>query len=83
MALGHEITGEIVEMGAGVENFSLGDIVSVPFNVACGKCTNCREQKTSACLKCAGKLGAGAAYGFPLMGDWSELTNALKEKTDF
>jgi len=71
MALGHEITGEIVEMGRDVERFELGDIVSVPFNVACGKCDNCRERKTSACLKCAGGLGAGGAYGFPMMGSWT------------
>jgi hypothetical protein len=38
MALGHEVTGEIVEMGRDVERWNLGDIVSVPFNVACGKC---------------------------------------------
>jgi len=71
MALGHEVTGEIVEMGEDVERFELGDIVSVPFNVACGRCDNCREQKTSACLKTCGELGAGGAYGFPMMGGWT------------
>ena len=40
MALGHEISGQIVEMGRDVERWDLGDFVSVPFNVACGKCDN-------------------------------------------
>ena len=40
MVFGHEITGEIFEMGMDVERFELGDIVSVPFNIACGKCDN-------------------------------------------
>jgi glutathione-independent formaldehyde dehydrogenase len=31
---GHEITGEVFEMGPAVERFEIGDIVSVPFNVA-------------------------------------------------
>jgi len=43
----------------------------VPFNVSCGRCDNCREQKTSACLKTCGELGAGGAYGFPMMGGWT------------
>src|SRR5437660_3999378 len=36
LILGHEITGEIIEKGKDVEFLSVGDIVSVPFNIACG-----------------------------------------------
>src|SRR4051812_24168464 len=43
LILGHEITGEVVEQGRDVENLRLGDLVSVPFNVACGRCRNCQE----------------------------------------
>ena len=35
LVLGHEITGEVIEKGVDVEFLDLGDIVSVPFNVAC------------------------------------------------
>src|SRR6266853_752148 len=35
MVLGHEITGEIIEIGRDVEYLRKGDLVSVPFNVAC------------------------------------------------
>src|SRR3954465_15206285 len=50
LVLGHEITGEIVEKGADVEFLQVGDIVSVPFNIACGRCRNCKEGKTGICL---------------------------------
>src|ERR1700733_9544307 len=37
LILGHEITGEVIEVGKEVEFIKKGDVVSVPFNVACGK----------------------------------------------
>jgi len=49
LVLGHEITGEIVETGRDVEYRKVGDLVSVPFNVACGRCRNC----TSGAPTCA------------------------------
>src|SRR5919205_771472 len=45
LILGHEITGEIIEKGSDVEMLEIGDLVSVPFNIACGRCRNCRERK--------------------------------------
>jgi glutathione-independent formaldehyde dehydrogenase len=36
IVLGHEITGEVIEAGPDVEFIKVGDICSVPFNVACG-----------------------------------------------
>ena len=50
LILGHEITGEVVEVGPGVEFIKKGDLVSVPFNIACGRCRNCKEQGTGICL---------------------------------
>ena len=38
MVLGHEITGEVIEKGRDVEYLDIGNLVSVPFNVACGRC---------------------------------------------
>ena len=46
LVLGHEITGEVVETGRDVEFIKKGDLVSVPFNIACGRCRNCKEGKT-------------------------------------
>src|SRR5258705_11496758 len=50
LVLGHEITGEVVECGRDVEFIAKGDLVSVPFNVACGRCRNCKERHTDVCL---------------------------------
>jgi len=69
MVLGHEITGEIVEKGKDVEYLSVGDLVTVPFNVACGRCRTCREQQTGVCLN-VNEGRAGGAYGYVDMGGW-------------
>src|SRR6202166_3831190 len=69
MVLGHEITGEVVEIGKDVEYLKVGDIVSVPFNVACGRCRTCREGDTGVCLNVNGER-AGGAYGYVDMGGW-------------
>src|SRR4051794_25945036 len=50
LILGHEITGEVIETGPGVEFIEEGDLVSVPFNIACGRCRNCKEGNTGVCL---------------------------------
>lgn len=69
MQLGHENTGEVVEVGSHVERIKVGDIVSVPFNVACGTCRNCKERHTDVCLNANEELGFCGAYGFNL-GGW-------------
>src|SRR3954452_20364709 len=69
LILGHEITGEIVEKGRDVEYLDVGDIVSVPFNIACGRCRNCKERKTGICLN-TNPARPGAAYGYVDMGGW-------------
>jgi glutathione-independent formaldehyde dehydrogenase len=67
--LGHEITGEIVEKGNDVQFLDVGDIVTVPFNIACGRCRNCREGATGVCLN-VNPARAGSAYGYVDMGGW-------------
>ena len=69
MVLGHEITGEIIERGSDVEYLQVGDLVTVPFNVACGRCRTCREQHTGVCLN-VNPGRAGGAYGYVDMGGW-------------
>jgi glutathione-independent formaldehyde dehydrogenase len=69
LILGHEITGEIVEKGRDVEFLDEGDLVSVPFNIACGRCRNCKERKTGICLN-TNPERPGAAYGYVDMGGW-------------
>src|ERR1700685_3444670 len=69
LILGHEITGEIIEKGSDVEMLNIGDLVTVPFNIACGRCRNCREGKTGICLT-VNPARPGAAYGYVDMGGW-------------
>ena len=69
LVLGHEITGEVIEAGRDVEFIDVGDIVSVPFNIACGRCRNCKEGKTGICLN-VNPGRPGAAYGYVDMGGW-------------
>ncbi len=69
LVLGHEILGEVIEVGPGVEFVHVGDIASVPFNIACGRCRNCKEGKTGICLN-VNPDRPGSAYGYVDMGGW-------------
>src|SRR6266581_527022 len=69
LVLGHEITGEVIEKGNDVEMLNVGDLVTVPFNIACGRCRNCKEGKTGICLN-VNPARPGAAYGYVDMGGW-------------
>src|ERR1700687_1153606 len=69
LVLGHEITGEVIEAGRDVEFVKVGDLVSVPFNIACGRCRNCKERATGICLN-VNPARPGAAFGYVDMGGW-------------
>jgi len=69
LVLGHEITGEVIEAGRDVQFIGVGDLVSVPFNVACGRCRNCKERATDVCLN-VNPARAGGAYGYVDLGGW-------------
>ncbi len=69
LVLGHEITGRVVEVGRDVEYVHEGDVVSIPFNVACGRCRNCKSGGTGICLN-VNRDRAGGAYGYVDMGGW-------------
>jgi glutathione-independent formaldehyde dehydrogenase len=69
--LGHENMGIVEEVGSGVDRITVGDRVSVPFNIACGTCRNCVEGWTSFCLRTNPTEGMdGAAYGYANMGPY-------------
>jgi len=50
MVMGHEISGEVTDIGEGVTGFSIGQHVVVQPIIYCGECIVCREGKTSICL---------------------------------
>src|SRR5438477_3736247 len=69
LILGHEITGEVIETGPDVEFIEVGDLCSVPFNIACGRCRSCKEGNTGVCLN-VNPDRPGSAYGYVDMGGW-------------
>jgi threonine 3-dehydrogenase len=56
MIIGHEYVGEIVQLGHGVKNLSIGDRVTGEGHIACGHCRNCRRGKLHVC---ANTIGVG------------------------
>src|SRR5690242_1952179 len=69
LILGHEITGEVIETGPDVEYIHEGDLCSVPFNIACGRCRMCKTGNTGVCLN-VNPDRPGSAYGYVDMGGW-------------
>ena len=70
--IGHENLGEVIEVGSAVDRIKVGDMVCVPFNVACGFCRNCERGLTAFCLTTNPNPNvAGAAYGFADMGPYN------------
>lgn len=66
MAVGHEFSGEIVEMGIEVKGFEVGDRVSAEGHITCGYCRNCRAGRRHLCMNTVGvgvnRPGAFAEY---------------------
>jgi glutathione-independent formaldehyde dehydrogenase len=69
LILGHEITGEVIDVGPDVEFIKKGDLCSVPFNIACGRCRMCKTGNTGVCLN-VNPDRPGSAYGYVDMGGW-------------
>jgi len=67
--LGHEQMGVVVDIGTDVEYVKVGDVVSVPFNVSCGRCRNCKAGFTNACEYTNPKM-PGGGYGYVGLGGW-------------
>ncbi|GAA2754600.1 glutathione-independent formaldehyde dehydrogenase [Amnibacterium kyonggiense] len=68
--LGHENMGEVLEVGSGVVKVRVGDMVVLPFNIACGFCKNCNAGLTGFCLT-VNPGSAGGAYGYADMGPYA------------
>lgn len=46
---GHELAGEIVEVGKNVKNIEAGDLISADSHIACGQCFQCRTGQSNIC----------------------------------
>lgn len=69
--MGHELLGEVVEAGPGVQHFRVGDRVVAPFSTSCGECFYCRRGLTARCLQ--GQLFGWVQEGRGLQGAQAEL----------
>lgn len=58
--MGHEFTGEIVEVGSSVKDLSIGQKVVSPFTVSCGSCYFCKQGLTCRCKE-------SKVYGSPAL----------------
>jgi threonine 3-dehydrogenase len=54
MAVGHEYSGEIVELGSEVQGLAIGDRVSGEGHITCGYCRNCRAGRRHLCRNTVG-----------------------------
>jgi threonine dehydrogenase-like Zn-dependent dehydrogenase len=69
--MGHELVGEVVEVGRGVRLFQPGDRVVSPFTTNCGACFYCRSGLTARCVH--GQLYGWVEEGKGLQGAQAEL----------
>ena len=75
LVIGHEFTGEVVEVGSNVADLQLGDKVSGEGHVVCGRCRNCLAGRRHLCAYTQGvgvnRAGAFAEYVVvPMMNVW-------------
>ena len=63
---GHELSGVVSEVGAGVANFEVGDRVAVPFILSCGQCRECARLRPTICE-------AQEQPGFTMRGSFAEF----------
>jgi threonine dehydrogenase-like Zn-dependent dehydrogenase len=65
---GHEFIGIVEETGESVQKLKRGDMVMVPFNIACGQCTFCKQELYSSCHESNPEATAvGGVYGYSHM----------------
>jgi alcohol dehydrogenase len=74
MALGHEGSGEVVEVGSAIDDVRVGDHVVFQFSASCGRCRRCVEGRPQVCerasvAKSAGELMAGGSRITSLNGE--------------
>ena len=84
MVVGHEFAGKIVEVGSGVIDFHVGDIVSGEGHVVCGHCRNCLAGRRHLCKDTNGvgvnRPGAFAEYlSLPMTNVWVHDTSIPRD----
>ncbi|MGO1393295.1 L-threonine 3-dehydrogenase [Agrococcus casei] len=87
ITVGHEFTGEIVELGEGVKGLEVGNLMSAEGHIVCGQCRNCRAGRRHLCIQTS-NLGVGQDGGFaehvvvPAENVWVHQGKSLSNTTD-
>jgi threonine 3-dehydrogenase len=84
MAIGHEFVGEVVTVGANVNDFFAGNIVSGEGHVVCGRCRNCLAGRRHLCASTRGvgvnRPGAFAEFiALPMTNIWKHSASVPEE----
>ena len=58
--MGHEATGEVVEVGSEIKNHKRANLIVMPFTLSCGECFYCEHGYSLRC-------GKSLLFGCPLM----------------
>ncbi len=73
---GHEYMGTVVKLGAGVDEYGIGDRVAVEIHAGCGRCERCRMGMYTSCLNYGLNYGENnkghRANGFTTDGGFTE-----------
>src|SRR5712691_7904992 len=69
---GHEYMGTVVKLGRGVDEFDIGDRITVEIHAGCGRCQRCREGMYTSCLNYGYRDKGHRANGFSTDGGFAE-----------
>lgn len=69
---GHEFSGTVVELGAAVDEFRIGDRVALHVHKGCGRCANCMSGLYTACLNYGNTAKGHRAYGITANGGFAQ-----------
>ena len=69
---GHEYMGTVVQLGPGVDEFDIGDRITVEVHAGCGRCSRCREGMYTSCLNYGHRDKGHRANGFSTDGGFAE-----------
>src|ERR1700693_1344588 len=69
---GHEYMGTVAALGPGVDEFKIGERVSVEIHAGCGQCKRCRQGMYTSCLNYGKPEKGHRANGFTTDGGFAE-----------
>jgi L-iditol 2-dehydrogenase len=70
--IGHEYMGTVVKLGPAVDEFGIGDRVTVEVHAGCGRCERCRQGMYTSCLNYGDTAKGHRANGFTTDGGFAE-----------